>query len=127
MDANPKYAHIKYQDGRETTVSLRDLAPQGLESHMSGDVLDQAEAEEEEEAVMEFERDQLDTSGSYQETGPVLVEPGDQERPTQGEPPVLKMSSRNSMDQDRPSQVEPSVLRRSSRETRGIPAARLNL
>lgn len=27
MDANPSYAHIKYQDGRESTVSLRDLAP----------------------------------------------------------------------------------------------------
>ncbi|XP_065642020.1 uncharacterized protein LOC136073774 [Hydra vulgaris] len=27
IDANPQYAHIKYPDGRETTVSLRHLAP----------------------------------------------------------------------------------------------------
>ena len=27
LDANPSYAHVKLQDGRETTVSLRDLAP----------------------------------------------------------------------------------------------------
>ena len=26
-EANPTYAHIKYLDGRESTVSLRDLAP----------------------------------------------------------------------------------------------------
>lgn len=26
-EANPTYAHIKYRDGRESTVSLRDLAP----------------------------------------------------------------------------------------------------
>ena len=25
--ANPTYAHVKYMDGRESTVSLRDLAP----------------------------------------------------------------------------------------------------
>ena len=25
--ANPSYAHVKYKDGRESTVSLRDLAP----------------------------------------------------------------------------------------------------
>ena len=27
LDANPTYAHIRYPDGRESTVSLRDLAP----------------------------------------------------------------------------------------------------
>jgi hypothetical protein len=26
-DANPTYAHVKYPDGRESSVSLRDLAP----------------------------------------------------------------------------------------------------
>ena len=33
LDANPKYPYIQYPDGRETTVSLRDLAPQGLEGN----------------------------------------------------------------------------------------------
>ena len=27
LEANPTYAHIKYPDGRESSVSLRDLAP----------------------------------------------------------------------------------------------------
>ena len=27
VDVNPTYAHIRYPDGRESTVSLRDLAP----------------------------------------------------------------------------------------------------
>ena len=27
LDANPTYAHIRHQDGRESTVSVRDLAP----------------------------------------------------------------------------------------------------
>lgn len=27
--ANPQYAHIRYQDGRESSVSIRDLAPLG--------------------------------------------------------------------------------------------------
>ena len=35
LDANPKYAHVQYPDGRETTVSLKDLAPQGLEPNDS--------------------------------------------------------------------------------------------
>ena len=27
LHANPTYAHIKFPDGRETTTSLKDLAP----------------------------------------------------------------------------------------------------
>ena len=27
LSANPTYAHVRYPDGRESTVSLRDLAP----------------------------------------------------------------------------------------------------
>ena len=29
LDANPSYAHIQLPDGRESTVSVRDLAPVG--------------------------------------------------------------------------------------------------
>ena len=29
LQANPQYAHIRYLDGRETTVSMRHLAPAG--------------------------------------------------------------------------------------------------
>ena len=29
LQANPQYAHVRYPDGRETTVSLRHLAPSG--------------------------------------------------------------------------------------------------
>lgn len=31
LDANPQYAHIRFPDGRESTVSLRDLATRGDE------------------------------------------------------------------------------------------------
>ena len=27
LEANPSYAHIRHHNGRETTISLRDLAP----------------------------------------------------------------------------------------------------
>ena len=30
LEANPQYAHIRYPNGRETTVSIRHLAPTGL-------------------------------------------------------------------------------------------------
>ena len=29
IESNPQYAHIKYPDGRESTVSIQDLAPRG--------------------------------------------------------------------------------------------------
>lgn len=32
LDANPQYAHVRFSDGRESTVSLRDLAPRGDET-----------------------------------------------------------------------------------------------
>lgn len=31
LNANPSYAHVRFQDGRESTVSLRHLAPAGQE------------------------------------------------------------------------------------------------
>ena len=33
LEANPNYAHIRNAEGRETTVSLRDLAPRGTDEH----------------------------------------------------------------------------------------------
>lgn len=29
LEANPQYAHVRFPDGRETTVSVKDLAPRG--------------------------------------------------------------------------------------------------
>ena len=29
LEANPNYAHVRYPDGRKTTVSIRHLAPKG--------------------------------------------------------------------------------------------------
>ena len=46
LDCNPMYAHVRLQDGRETTVSLHQLAPVGFSpdpiqtvSHESSDSL----------------------------------------------------------------------------------------
>ena len=33
LHANPQYAYVAYRDGREDTVSIRDLAPAGIMSH----------------------------------------------------------------------------------------------
>ena len=35
LDANPEHAHVKFANGRESTVSLRDLAPQSKTSDHS--------------------------------------------------------------------------------------------
>ena len=37
LHANPNYAHIRHSDGRESTVSARDLAPIGNLPDESGD------------------------------------------------------------------------------------------
>ena len=37
IEANPQYAHIRYEDGRESTVSLKDLAPRGQDIELPGD------------------------------------------------------------------------------------------
>ena len=29
VEANPQYAHVRFPDGRESTVSVKDLAPRG--------------------------------------------------------------------------------------------------
>ena len=31
VQANPHYAHVRYSDGRETTVAVKHLAPRGQE------------------------------------------------------------------------------------------------
>ena len=36
LEANPSYAYVKHQDGRESTVSIRDLAPTGEVRDVSG-------------------------------------------------------------------------------------------
>ena len=33
LDANPSYAPIRFRDGRESTISIRDLAPVGSSDH----------------------------------------------------------------------------------------------
>ena len=39
LEANPQYAHIRFTNGRESTVSVSDLAP-ARNSLQSGDVVD---------------------------------------------------------------------------------------
>ena len=36
LEANPQYAHVRFPDGRETTVSIKDLAPTGQVTRQSG-------------------------------------------------------------------------------------------
>ena len=39
LQANLQYAHIRYMDGRETTVSIRHLVPLPKDTHIHNDVL----------------------------------------------------------------------------------------
>ena len=134
LDANPKYAHIKYQDGRETTVSLRDLAPQGLESHMSGDVLDLVE-EDSEDNHSESHQEVVPSSRVELQNTPPLMEvavPPDISQmeavvPPQIVPPmeaVVPQQMVPPMEAAVPPQME-AARRMSSRRNRGIPAERL--
>ena len=45
VEVNPQYAHIKYSDGRESTVSIQDLAPKGTDKFESApnEVIHQSE------------------------------------------------------------------------------------
>ena len=37
LDVNPMYAHVRHKSGRESTVSLRDLAPPGTIVYHNGE------------------------------------------------------------------------------------------
>ena len=44
IELNPNYAHVRMQDGRETTVSIRDLSPHqsGNDSQIEHDTSDKS-------------------------------------------------------------------------------------
>ena len=89
LEANPHYAHVRYPDGRETTVSTRHLAPKG-------------EMEEEEESESFIKSESFPEYLNEPESMPILAEPefSDEE---------------SSTDQQR---IEETAQRKSTREHR---------
>lgn len=56
LECNPDYAHVRYPDGRETTVSVRHLAPRGTESQGHSEQAsrpDQSHDQDEDESLPE--------------------------------------------------------------------------
>ena len=51
IEANPQYAHVRFSDGRESTVSIKDLAPRGdvVEVERNVEEIEQTEGERNEE------------------------------------------------------------------------------
>ena len=100
LDANPKYAHVQFPDGRESTVSLKDLAPQGLDSNNKlQDILVPPDTEQ------PLSKEEIHLVNS-------------EEHSTQGIDNIEKDVQPNTEDSG-------SDLRRSSRTTKGIPPDRL--
>ena len=112
LEANPQYAHVRLQDGRETTVSLRHLAPSGSNQEQEPDLSN---------VFQDIVAKELDAT-PLPEEGDGTVVPGQvMERVTDSsEAPAEDLARAEVMEDATP-------LRRSSRSTRGIPPSKLNL
>ena len=77
IHANPTYAHIKHKDGRETTASLKDLAPCPRPSSTKESSVEMAEAETTKELVEAGPTKELVEAGTTKElVEPVVAEDG---------------------------------------------------
>ena len=112
LEANPQYAHVRLQDGRETTVSLRHLAPSGSNQEQEPDLSN---------VFQDIVAKELDST-PLPEEGDGTVVPGQvMERVADSsEAPAEDQACAEGMEDVTP-------LRRSSRSTRGIPPSKLNL
>ena len=89
LEANPHYAHVRYPDGRETTVSTKHLAPRGQimspETPLKANVtIETAEAPPSEAHTTLPMETRVDESGKSLQV----------EHPTDVEQPVLRCSER---------------------------------
>ena len=79
IDCNPQYAHVKLQNGRETTVSLRDLAPlgdvDGNSNETDAEIPEKTDIENEHSQVPDAEDN--DESGSFVRRSIRLSKPPD--------------------------------------------------
>ena len=69
LEANPQYAFIRYKDGRESTVSIKDLAPTGEVRDLSiRDVVVQTDPE----AFSDVEQEGIDLNVEHEEVFPEI-------------------------------------------------------
>ena len=88
IDVNPTYAHIKYQDGRESTVSLRDLAPCPCTPPMES-----PDSLRESVPISQVGEESTPAPGSMQEPN-LTPAPSDSQQGPTVEAPVLRRSTR---------------------------------
>ena len=79
LHANPTYAHIKFPDGRETTASLKDLAP--FPRKLENDKITNSKREDESWGSVEADEDDDDDEEEEEPTGRML------EKDLQSQPP----------------------------------------
>ena len=99
LEANPQYAHVRLPDGRETTVSIRHLAPQGEVTPTF------------EEVTSTLENPSVLTPSSPEGTEIIPIPVFETGTEALTDTPVLDDSSTSST----PSRAEPHPLRRSNR------------
>ena len=123
LQANPHYAHVRYHDGRETTVSVRHLAPQG-QPNTSLRPERQAECQPD-------NQERESPTQSLPDNGEPVLDNQEPEGPTQSLPdnqePVLDILPTQTVNQEinQAPKQESVPLRRSGRVRR--PVDRLNL
>ncbi|XP_054260530.1 uncharacterized protein LOC128985173 [Macrosteles quadrilineatus] len=98
LEGNPEYSHIRYADGRETTVSSRQLAPVGEVSHHEEDSNSNLRHEEDSNPNLRHEEDsntnlQINERSSQVDAGPEPIFQ-DEERLNQDQI-ALRRSSRS--------------------------------
>ena len=93
ISANPQYAFVRLKNGKETTVSLRQLAPVGEvrdnnrpeESNNPTSAEQRPLAAPEELVMMEEAGPPLEEAGELTELGQDLTEPGGRSTPVEAE------------------------------------------
>ena len=106
LEANPQYAHVSLPDGRETTVSIQHLAPQGEVTPTLEEVTSTLEnpsvltpSSPEGTEVMPKPVSEIGTEALT--NTPILDDSSTSSTPSRAEPPPLRRSNRSQQPPDR--------------------------
>ena len=125
LEANPQYAHVRLPDGRETTVSIRHLAPRGTVGSPDSGVQDLPDRQDcgdhctEPQTVMQHSTppNNWAPSDNCRSTLTQMSEPGPEPCPPESQADA-SMSHPHSGSEPTPTASEPVPLRRSTRPSR---------
>ena len=116
LEANPQYAHVRLPDGRETTVSIRHLAPRGTECLPGLDteaLIDKRDGQQQADTGL----DSYTPSGDGPRMETPIAEP-DPVPPLSSSQTDVPTSQSQSRPEPPSAAPEPAPVRRSSRVTR---------